>query len=43
LVREIEQGREKVKDDMERARRELGRIVLEPVRSPADSAMELSV
>jgi hypothetical protein len=43
LVREVEQGREKVKDDMERARRELGRMVLEPVRSPADSAMELSV
>lgn len=42
LVREIEQGREGLKDDMHRARRELGRMVLEPVQSMVDSAMELS-
>lgn len=43
VVREIEREQERLQDDMKAAKRELGRMLMEPLASPVDSAAELSV
>ncbi|CAO2648302.1 Nn.00g075690.m01.CDS01 [Neocucurbitaria sp. VM-36] len=42
MVREMETKTKRLQGDMESARKELGRMLLDPVPTPADSAAELS-
>ncbi|KAF2826494.1 hypothetical protein CC86DRAFT_417683 [Ophiobolus disseminans] len=42
IVAEIEEDRKRIADDMAMAKRELGKMVMEPVTSPTNSALELA-
>lgn len=43
MVREIEQENRRLQSDMDAAKKELGRMLMDPLSTPVDSAAELSV